>query len=293
MSRNNNTKRGVRTAYVSTIVGIVLVLFFMGLVSWFALGLNHLTTSKKESLEIDLFFAENVNDVELGLIEREIEEKEYTNSASYRSSEEAWQLTKENVGGDEVLDIFDGDYPVDQSIIMTLKADYFSLDSMTVIEKELKAQYGESLVEVSYDENIFAEYNSNLRKGAYFILLIVLMLLIVAIGMINNTIRLSLFSKRFLIKTMQLVGATPSFIRRPFILSAIGQGLLSGLIAGTMVLGVITLLERYNSLFLEMTDMKSFMIVMAGIIVFGILITMTSTYLALRKYLRLNLDNLY
>lgn len=293
MSKNHTTRKGIRTAYVSTIVGVVLVLFIMGVVSWFALGLNHLTISKKESFEIDLFFDESVNDVELGLIELEIEEKPYTKSASYRSSDEAWEIIKTDVGGDSVLAVIDNENPLNQSVIMTLKSNYFYLDSMKIIESELKQEYGDALLEVSYDENIFAEYNSNLKKAVYFILLIALMLLFVAIGMINNTIRLALFSKRFLIKTMQLVGATPRFIRRPFIWSAIGQGLLSGLIAGTMVLGLISLLEKYNSLFLEMTDMKLFLFVLAGVILFGIMMTVTSTYLALRKYLRMNPDNLY
>lgn len=293
MSLKNPSRRGVRTAYISTIVGIVLVLFIMGVVSWFALGLNHLTISKKESFEIDLFFDDSVNDVELGLIEKEVENKPYTSSASYRSSDEAWQMIEKEIGGDSVLTVLDDENPLNQSVIMTLKSDHFYLDSMKVIEKDLKADYGESLLEISYDENIFAEYNSNLRKAVYFVVLIACMLLFVAIGMINNTIRLSLFSKRFLIKTMQLVGATPSFIRRPFLWSAIGQGLISGLIAGTMVLGLIAILERYNSLFLEMTDMLTFLIVLGGIMIFGILITVSSTYLALRKYLRMNLDNLY
>ncbi len=284
---------GVRTAYVSTIVGIVLVLFVMGVLSWFALGINKLTISKKESFEIDLFFDKSINDIELGLIEIEIEKKPFTASASYRSSEEAWDVIKEDIGGDSVMQVLDNENPLNQSIILTLKSEYFSLDSMKVIESQLKSDYGESLLEISYDQNIFAQYNSNIRKMAWFVLLIALMLMFVAIGMINNTIRLALFSKRFLIKTMQLVGATPGFIRRPFLLSAAGQGLISGLIAGTMVLGLISLLERYNSHFLQMTDMTIFLMVLGGLMIFGVLLTVTSTWFALRKYLRLKLDHLY
>ncbi|MCG8575639.1 MAG: permease-like cell division protein FtsX [Flavobacteriales bacterium] len=292
-NRNKYAKRGLKTAYVSTIVGIVMVLFIVAVVSWFGLGLSHLKDSKIESFEIDLFFDESINDVELGLIEIEIEKKPYTHTANYRSSDEAWDIIKEEVGGDSTLSIIDNQNPINQSIIMTLEKEYFSEDSMQVIEKELFHEYSGSLLEISYPEEIFADYNKNLQRLVYFVLLIALMLLFIAIGMINNTIRLALFSKRFLIKTMQLVGATPRFIRRPFIWSAIGQGFISGLIASTMVLGFIVILEKYNPLFLEMTDMKLFLIVLAGIVAFGILITVTSTYLALRKYLRLKLDNLY
>lgn len=293
MAQNiNSTKKGLRTAYISTVIGIVMVLFITGLVSWFVLGLNHLKNNKIESFEIDLFFEKSVSDVELGVIEQEIAAKHYVSSASYRSSEEAWEILSEEVG-DSALTVIDNENPLNQSIIMTLKKDYFSLDSLTWIESELKAAYPEQLTEVSYRKEDFQEVNTSLQKMVYFVLLIALMLLFIAIGMINNTIRLSLYSKRFLIKTMQLVGATPGFIRRPFILSAIGQALISGLIAGCMVLGFLFLLERYDPIFLDMTDIRIFLIVMVGIMLLGIIITVLSTYFALRKYLRLNLDNLY
>ncbi|MBK9590340.1 MAG: hypothetical protein IPO32_02190 [Crocinitomicaceae bacterium] len=293
MAQNiNSTKKGLRTAYVSTVIGIVMVLFITGLVSWFVLGLNHLKNNKIESFEIDLFFEKSVSDVELGVIEQEIAAKHYVSSASYRSSEEAWEILSEEVG-DSALTVIDNENPLNQSIIMTLKKDYFSLDSLSWIENELKAAYPEQLTEVSYRKEDFQEVNTSLQKMVYFVLLIALMLLFIAIGMINNTIRLSLYSKRFLIKTMQLVGATPGFIRRPFILSAIGQALISGLIAGCMVLGFLFLLERYDPIFLDMTDIRIFLIVMVGIVLLGIIITVLSTYFALRKYLRLNLDNLY
>ena len=293
MSSNKQSRRGVQTAYISTIVGIVMVLFIVGVVSWFGLGLNNLKNSKIESYEIELYFNESVNDLELGLIETEIANKEYTSGAFYRSSDEALKELNEVVDPEINLDVLEGENPIDQHIIMTLKKEFFSLEQMHDIEKELMSEYDGQIKKVSYREEIFAEYSTNLQKLIYFISFIGFLLLFIAIGMINNTIRLALFSKRFLIKTMQLVGATPRFIQRPFLWSAIGQGLLSGLIAGSMVLGLIILLERSNPLFLEMTDMILFLIVMGGILLFGVLITVMSTYMALRKYLRLNLDNLY
>lgn len=293
MAKRGQTKKGLQTAYISTIIGIVMVLFIIGVVAWFGLGLNHLKDSKIESYEIDLFFDDSVNDLELSLIETEIADKKYTSSAFYRTADEAWESYLEEVDPEADISIIDDENPLKQHVIMTLKKEYFFLDSVKKIENDLIAEYEGRLVEVSYREDIFADFSTNLQKLIYFILLIAVMLLFIAIGMINNTIRLALFSKRFLIKTMQLVGATPKFIRRPFILSAVGQGIISGLIAGSMVLGLIVLLERTNPLFLEMTDVSIFLIVMAGIIVFGVLITVFSTFLALRKYLRLNLDNLY
>jgi len=293
MSKQHNpNKRGIQTAYISTIVGIVMVLFITGVVSWFVLGLNHLKNNTIESFEIDLFFKKTVSDVELGVIEREISEKRYASNAFYRSSDEALEILMHEVG-DSALAVIDDENPLSQSIILTLKKEYFSEDSLSVIKAELTSQYPDQLEKISYREEIFQEVNSNLQKLVYFVLLIALMLLFIAIGMINNTIRLSLYSKRFLIKTMQLVGATPGFIRKPFILSAIGQALISGLVSSTLVLGFIILLERYDPIFLEMTDVSIFLVVLAGIVLFGVVITVVSTYLALRKYLRSNLDNLY
>ncbi|MFT5820579.1 MAG: cell division transport system permease protein [Crocinitomix sp.] len=287
-------RKGLRTAYVSTIVGIVMVLFIIGQVSWFVLGLNNLKNDKIESFEIDLFFDNSVNTLELGLIEEEIANKIYASGALYRSSDEAWEIYKREMGAsDTALNVIDNENPLEQSVIMTLKKEYFYRDSMTWIENDLMQEYDGRLLEVSYRDEIFTNVNQRLQKWVYLTLIIACMLLFIAIGMINNTIRLALFSKRFLIKTMQLVGATPRFIRRPFFWSAIGQGFISGIIAGTMILGLIQFGSHYYPMILDMTDLKLFFFVLGGIILFGILITLTSTYFALRKYLRLNLDELY
>jgi cell division transport system permease protein len=291
--KNTKGKKGLRTAHISTIVGIVLVLFITGVVSWFVLGINYLKDDKVESFEIDLFFEPTVNTLELGLIESELNEKDYTKLAYYRSSEDAWEIIKHDIGGDSALTVLENENPLNQSVILTLKKEYFNLDSMRNIENELMSEYSGRIIEVSYQDEVFAEYNTGLQKLVYFILLIAAMLLFIAIAMINNTIRLALFSKRFLIKTMQLVGATPRFIRKPFFWNAIGQGVISGVIASTMVLGLITILGKYNPLFLEMTDLFLLISVLGIITIFGVLITVTSTYFALRKYLRINLDKLY
>ena len=293
MAKSRSNKKGLRTAYISTIIGIVMVLFIIGFISWFGLGLNNLKDAKIESYELELYFNDDVNDLELGLIETEVQEFRYTNTAKYKTADEAWQTYIDEVDPEADISILDDENPLKQHIILTLKKEYFDIDSVQKIESELFAKYPGELNDVSYRKEVFKEFNTNLQKIIYFVLLLGGMLLFVAIGMINNTIRLALFSKRFLIKTMQLVGATPSFIRRPFIWNAIGQGLISGIIAGNLVLGLIILLEKANPMFAQMTNIKLFVIVMAGIIVFGILITVVSTYLALRKYLRLNLDNLY
>ncbi|MGV6862336.1 MAG: cell division protein FtsX [Putridiphycobacter sp.] len=291
-TNQKQAKKGLRTAYVATIVGIVLVLTILGISSWIILGVNHLNQQKKEELEIDLFFDKSVNEVQLKLIETELMEKPYVAKAFYRSADEAWEITKEIVG-DTALSIIGGENPIDQSVIINLKNDYVNIDSMHNIENELMLEYEGSINEVSYREEAFEEVNIGMKKLVYFILLFGLLLLIVAIGMINNTIRLALYSKRFTIKTMQLVGATPKFIRRPFLWQAVGQGLIAGIFAGAMVFGFILLIEQFMPSVIYMTDIKLFLVVLAGIILFGILITVISTSLALRKYLRLKLDRLY
>jgi cell division transport system permease protein len=255
--------------------------------------MDKLKNAKIESYELELYFADNVNDLELGIIETEIANKEYSSGATYKTSDEAWQTYIDEVDAEADLGIIDNENPIKQHIVMTLKKEYFFLDSVQNIERELQSEYDGRLAELSYRPEIFADYNTNIQKIIYFVIMLACLLLFVAIAMINNTIRLALFSKRFLIKTMQLVGATPKFIRRPFIWNAIGQGLISGLIAGSLVLGLVLLLEKGVPEIGQMTDIRIFTILMVAIICFGILITVLSTHLALRKYLRLNLDNLY
>lgn len=291
-SNQNSARKGLKTAYISTVVGIVLVLTILGISSWIILGINNLNDNKKEQLEIDVFFDKSLNEVELKLIETELAEKRYITKAFYRSADEAWEITKEIIG-DDGLDIIGGENPIDQSVIINLKKDYVNLDSMEMIEAELMQAYDGRINEVSYRKEAFAQVNVSMKKVVYFIVFFGGLLLIVAIGMINNTIRLALYSKRFTIKTMQLVGATPKFIRRPFLWQAMGQGLLSGIIAGAMVFGFLLLIEQFMPNVIYMTDIKLFFMVLAGIIIFGILITVISTSLALKKYLRLKLDRLY
>ncbi|MDX1348656.1 MAG: permease-like cell division protein FtsX [Putridiphycobacter sp.] len=287
-----NTKNGLKTAYASTVVGIVLVLSVLGMSAWLVLGINALKDTKIEELEVDLFFDHQVNELDLKQIEAELGEKPYVKKAFYRSADEAWEITKAFVG-DDALEVINNENPLSHSVILNLKNQYVVLDSMRKIEAELLGDYPNQLVEVNYREEAFRDINVGLKKFLFFILFVAILLLLVAIALINNTIRLALYSKRFTIKTMQLVGATPRFIRRPFIWQAIWQGLLSGIIAGAMVFGFLLLIEQFLPQIVYMTDIRLFFIVLGGIILFGVLITVISTSIALRKYLRMKLDSLY
>ncbi len=285
-------KNGLKTAYASTIIGIVLVLTVLGISAWLVLGVNALKDQKIEELEVDLFFNNSVNELELKQIEAELMSAPYIQKAFYRSADEAWEITK-NIVGDTALNIIGNENPLNQSVIINLKKEYVVLDSMLQIEQELLQKYQGQIKEVSYRTEAFTDINGGLKKFVYFILLVAVLLLLVAIALINNTIRLALYSKRFIIKTMQLVGATPRFIRKPFIWQAVWQGLLSGIIAGAMVFGFLMLVEQFIPNVIYLTDINLFFIVLGGIIGLGLLITVISTSIALRKYLRLSLDNLY
>lgn len=291
-TQNRNTKNGLKTAYASTIVGIVLVLSVLGISAWLVLGVNSLKNQKIEELEVDLFFENQINELDLKQIEAELSQKAYIKKAFYRSADEAWEITKAFVG-DSALVVINNENPLNHSVILNLKNNYVVLDSMKKIEVELLASYPNQLIEVSYREEAFKDINIGLKKFVYFILFVGALLLLVAVALINNTIRLALYSKRFTIKTMQLVGATPRFIRKPFIWQAIWQGLLSGVISGAVVFGFLLLIEQFFPQIIFMTDIRLFFIVLGGIILLGIFITVISTSIALRKYLRLKLDSLY
>lgn len=288
-----SNKSGLKTAYASTIIGIVLVLSVLGISAWILLGVDALKNQKIQELEVDIFFNNSVNELDLKIIESDLLNKSYVENAYYRSSEEAWDKVKSGLGGDSALLVIGGEIPIDHSIIINLNHAYINIDSMHHIENDLMTAYPSQINDISYREEAFKEINSGMEKLVYSILLVGLLLLVVAIALINNTIRLALYSKRFTIKTMQLVGATPRFIRRPFIWQAIWQGLISGILAGALVFGFLLLIEQFLPNIIGLTDIRLFFVVLGGIILFGILITVVSTSLSLRKYLRMKLDSLY
>jgi len=287
-------KRGVRTSYVSTVIGISLVLFMMGLVIGGVLGLETIQRNAKESLQVDVFFRPNTSITSIKQIEQELKTWDKFKEVFYVSPEGA--IEEFSGGGQnakEILSIFDGENPLPPTLGFRPKAMYANKPGMLKIKKQLLTVYGDEIEEVSYEEASVKSVNLGLKQFVYLIGVISLLLIIVAVAMINNTIRLALYSKRFTVKTMQLVGATNAYIRRPFLFQAIIQGIVSSIIGLALLAGLFYALNNV----LESVEIKfdeySFILLISSILSIGLVITFVSTWLALNKFLRMKLDDLY
>ena len=287
-------KRGVRTSYVSTVIGISLVLFMMGLVIGGVLGLETIQRNAKESLQVDIFFRPNTSITAIKQIEQELKTWDKSKEVFYVSPEGAIEeFSGSGQDAKEILSIFDGENPLPPTLGFRPKAIYANKAGMLKIKKQLLTVYGDEIEEVSYEEASVKSVNLGFKQFVYLIGVISLLLIIVAVAMINNTIRLALYSKRFTVKTMQLVGATNAYIRRPFLFQAIIQGIVSSIIGLALLAGLFYALNNV----LESVEIKfdeySFILLISSILSIGLVITFVSTWLALNKFLRMKLDDLY
>lgn len=287
-------KRGVKTSYVSTIIGISLVLFMIGIVIGGFLVLENTQKQAKENLQADLFFKLELNSADIKQIEQELKTWDEFKEVFYVSPERAIEeFTGADQNADNILEIFEGDNPLPPTIGFRPKEAHATLDGMNVLRDKLMKAFDGRLEEVSYDESSVMNVNLGFKQMVYMIGLVALLLILIAIAMINNTIRLALYSKRFSIKTMQLVGATSRYIRKPFLIQSLGMAIVSAIIAMALILGFI---YGLNTLFtwMEVELTLQFLgVLMGALIVIGVFITYLSTWFALNKYLRMKLDDLY
>ena len=232
---------------------------------------------------------EEAKEADIRMLQKDMDAKPYVKSTEYISKDAAAAKLKKDLGEDFVN--FLGYNPLSPSIDVYLYARYTSPDSVSKIEKYVK---GYTFVkEVYYQESLLYLINENVRKISLFILVVSLFLFLVALTIINNTIRLSVYSKRFLIRTMQLVGATKSFIRRPFLVKSVFHGLIAGLIAMTLLLGLLYMVEKEFFLLFTFQDTNLIFLLGAAIILIGIIINVISTFFSVNRYLGISEDKLY
>jgi cell division transport system permease protein len=287
-------KLGLRTSYVSTVIGISLVLFMIGLVIAGILGLENVQKQAKESLQGDLFFKSEINEADIKQIEQELKTWSQFNEVFFVSPDRAIEeFSGDDQTAKEILDVFDGENPLPPTIGFKPKEEFATKEGMESIKKELLQTYSSQIDEVSYDEASVESVNLGFKQFVFLFLAVALLLIIIAVAMINNTIRLALYSKRFTIKTMQLVGAKSSYIRRPFMLQAIFQGIISAIIGISLLVTLFFALNNWLESIEISFDLITFLILTASLLALGALITLVSTWFALNKYLRMKLDDLY
>jgi cell division transport system permease protein len=287
-------KRGVKTSYASTIIGISLVLFMIGIVLGGIFGLENIQKQAKESLQGDLFFSPELNTADIKQIEQELKTWEQFSEVFFVSPERAIEeFTGQDQNKDNILAIFEGENPLPPTVGFKPKEKYATMSGMKKIKEDLFAEYGDRIEDVNYDEASVQNVNLGFKQFVYLFGAVALLLIIVAVAMINNTIRLALYSKRFSIKTMQLVGATSGYIRRPFLWQAIGMGIVSGIIAMALLFVLFYALNNLIDSIEISYDIQTFLMLLVSLLTLGIFITLISTWFALNKYLRMKLDDLY
>lgn len=288
------SKRGLQSGYLSVVVGIALVLFMLGLVLGAYFGLEHTQNAAKENIEIDLFFNPDLNDSDIKLIEQELKSWSEIKSVWFVSPERALEIFQSNESeAQEIKEIFNDRSPFPPSVSFNPISEKVNKEGLAEIKEKILEAYPNQVAEVNYDENRVTQVNLGFLQWIYLFVAIGILLTIVAVAMINNTIRLALYSRRFTIKTMQLVGAKAGFIRKPFLIHSIVQGVLSAIIGTALLLVVFYALKRYMEIIVSTYDFKTFLILFSSLIILGVLITLLSTWFALNKYLRKKLDSLY
>ncbi|MFS4494232.1 cell division protein FtsX [Maribacter sp. 2308TA10-17] len=282
-------KRKLISSYFSVVLSIALVLFLLGILGLLVLNTQKMADHFKEQITISVFLKENAKEVEIDQLQKSLSMAEYTKTAIYVSKEEAAEKHTEEIGENFIE--FLGYNPLKNSIDVNLNADFVSPEKIGEIAEEISAKG--YVDEVSYDQPLVGLLNDNVKRISLWILVASGIFTFIAVLLINSSIRLSIYSKRFIIKTMQMVGATKTFIRRPFIWTNVKLGMLGSLLA-LLTLGGF--LYYFNQNFPELglfDDPTILVLLFVGVFILGILISLISTYLATQRFLNLRTDELY
>ena len=281
--------RRLRSSYISTIMSITLVLFVLGLLGLIILHAQKLSEHVRESIAVSLFIDNNAGESEINSLQTELDDMASVSETRFISREEAAEDLMEDLGEDFVS--FLGYNPLSASITVNLKAEHTNPDSLRVFEQKFEQR--QIITDIDYQQSLVHLVHQNVRRIATGLLVFSILLLVIAFALINNTIRLSVFSKRFLIKSMQLIGATKSFIRRPFIIKGIIQGIIGAGITIVLLIATLYFGQRQIPELAMFYDVRMLLTLFGAILLLGIIISWLSTYFAVKKYLKINTDHLY
>ena len=282
-------RRKIQSSSITTVISVSLVLFLIGLLGILFISAKKISNHLKENIGFHIYLKDNAKDDEVEQLHHFLNAGNYVKSCRYLSKDSAAAIYKKDVGEDFVQ--FIGYNPLPSSMEVQLKADFANPDSIAWIQKQILDF--SSVKEFDYQESLVDMVNKNINRIALVLLIFIVLLLLIALALINNTIRLAIYSKRFVIKTMQLVGATGGFIRKPFLINGIKHGLIAGIIANLILAGSIYAALKKVPDMEQVTDIGMMIYLFAIILTLGVLISGISTFFAVRKYLRLNSEDLY
>lgn len=285
----NLAKRRIKTSTFTVVISLALVLFMLGLLGLVVLNANKLSNHIKENIGFQVILKDTTTAAQTDALVQELSASPFAKSVTHVSKEQAAEKLKNDLGEDFIT--FLGYNPLLSSLDVKLNADYANTDTLVNIEKNLLQK--PYVKEVIYHKDMIRQVNQNAKVVGLYLLVFSGLLLVVAIALINNTIRLSIYSQRFLIRTMYLVGATRAFISRPFIFRGIRQGVIAGILAGLLLAGFLVLSTKYIPDLLQLQDENMLALLFGSIVVLGVIISGLSALLSVMRYLRLKTSDLY
>jgi len=282
-------QRKLKSSRATALISITLVLLMIGLLGLIVLHAQKLSEYVRENIGFSIIMKENVREAGIVQLQKTLDASRFVKSTEYITPEQAAEELQEDLGEDFIG--FLGYNPLLPSIELKLKADYTNIDSLEMIESELLANT--DVKEIYYQKDLVHLINKNIRRIGLVLLGFSALLLVIAVALINNTIRLSVYSKRFIIRTMQLVGATGGFIRRPFLWNGVLQGIYAAFIAIIFLGLILYFSQKELPELVNLQDMGLLLSLSGLVLLTGIVITYLSTWFAVKKYLRAKVDRLY
>ncbi|MFO7790295.1 MAG: cell division protein FtsX [Bacteroidota bacterium] len=283
-------KSRIRGALVTTVLSMTLVLFLLGIVGYLMLNAQKLSEHVRESINLSIKLKDEARNPEVIAFKKNLEKLSFVRYTEFISKEEAAEQLKEDLGED-FIDILEYN-PLWGSIDVYLQSDYTNPDSVAMIESRF-LDYENLVDEVTYQKDLLYAVNKNIKNISLVFLGFAVLLLLISFALINNTIRLMVYSKRFNIRTMQLVGASRSFIRRPFVLTGVMEGIIAAILACLLLTGLVNIMHTEFADVISLSDLSIIIPLFIIVLGLGIIISYISTFLAVNKYLRINPENLY
>ena len=282
-------KRRLISSYFSVVLSIFLVLFLLGILGLFVINSRRLSDNFKEEIAMTVFFKNEANDSVINAFKTQLEAEKFVKSSVYVTKEEAAKNHKDIIGEDFME--FLGMNPLQNSFDIYLNSEYINTESIRKIETSFRMN--EMISDVVYDKQLVNMVNDNIQKWSMWILILCGIFAVIAVLLINSSMRLSIYSNRFIIKTMQMVGATKSFIRKPFIWRSIRLGIIGSILAIIALAGVLYYLNVNYPDLEVMAEPELVGAVLLGVLLVGILISWISTFIATTRFLNLRTDDLY
>ena len=286
---SKNRKSFLSTQFITAAISTTLVLVLLGTIVLFVITAQNLSTFVKENINISVLISDEMDSLSIKKMEAALKQSPYAKSVGYISKEDA--LREEIIAQGIDPTEFIGMNPYTASFEIKINADHANPDSINAAVKRLKGN--SDVVDVIYSKDLIKSVNDNIRKVSIILLIIAALFTYISFALINNTVRLTIFSKRFIINTMKLVGASWGFIRRPFLAQSFTLGIASAIFADGLIIGGLYWLHNFEPQIDAVIDLKAMIIVTAAVFFFGIIITYLCTLFSLNKYLKMSSNELY